>query len=146
MSDAGCQVIGSSLEQFGQVEIFITTADSSIDASGTLHVHGAPRDGYYASGPSRYGANDSTTPGWAVDLSVTANGQFSGTLSLASLVPSDAGAAVQELKINGPLEPSCVPGPDGGVIPASMPVSGGGTFNFPCWQRKGCGDWSAPAQ
>ena len=145
LSDAGCQVIGSSLEQFGQVQIFITTADSSIDVSGTLHVHGAPRDGYYASGPSRY-ANDSTTPGWAVDLSVTANGQFSGTLSFTSLVPSDAGAAVQELKINGPLDPSCVPGPDGGVIRASMPVSGGGTFNFPCWQRKGCGDWSAPTQ
>lgn len=138
LSDAGCQV--TEPQNPYQVQIFITTADSSIDASGALHVRGAPRDGYYASGPSLY-ANNSTAPGWAVDLAVTAGGQLMGTLSEVTSSSLDAGAATQELIISGPLGPSCVPGPDGKPVPASIPVSGGGTFSFPCWQPTGCSDY-----
>ncbi len=142
LSDAGCQVVESGV--IDQVRIFISTADSSIDASGTLHVRSAGRNDSYAAGPGD--TYNPPNPGWAVDLTLTVDGKLTATLSLASADPSDAGAAVQELKINGPLDPSCVPGPDGGVIPASISVSGGGTFSFPCWQRKGCFDWSDPAQ
>lgn len=144
LSDAGCQVAGSGLGQFDQVQIFVSTADSSIDASGTLHVHSAPRNDMYAAGPGDI--YDPPIPGWAVDLTLTADGQLAATLTLASAGSLDAGAVEQELKIKGPLDSSCVPGPNGTVIPASMPVSGGGTFNFPCWQPAGCGDRSDPAQ
>jgi len=129
------------------VEIFLSTADSSIDDSGTLHVHAAPRDDLYAAGPVDFSDCCGVAPGWAVDLTVTAEGQLSATLTLA---PSssldadtlDAGEPAQELKISGPLEPSCLYiHHDGVASPASIPVSGGGVFNFPCWQRPGCGDW-----
>jgi hypothetical protein len=145
LTDAGCQDTGSYL----QVQIFISTADSSIDASGTLHVHSAPRNDIFAAGPGYI--YDPPIPGWAVELTVTTDGQLSATLSMASADSLDAGATVQETKLGGSIEPICgVPAgpngglmlaPDGGVIPASMPVSGGGTFNFPCWKPEGCGDW-----
>lgn len=68
------------------IVIFLTSGEASIDALGNLQVHGAPRDGFYASRPSRYPndvyANDSTTPGWEVDLTLTARGQLTATLSL----------------------------------------------------------------
>lgn len=140
LSDAGCQVVGSGFGPFDQVQIFISTADSSIDASGTLHVHSASRNDIYAAGPGNI--YEPPIPGWSVELTVTANGQLTATLSVGSSSSLDAGAPAQELKIGGRIEPGCVPGPDGQMIPASLPVSGGGTFNFPCWQRTGCSDWA----
>ena len=138
LSDAGCQVIESGSGQFDQVQIFISTADSSIDASGTLHVRSAGRNDMYAAGPGNI--YEPSIPGWAVDLTVTADGQLTAALSSASADSLDAGETAQALNISGHIDPSCVPGPNGQPIPASMPVSGGGTFNFPCWQRTGCGD------
>jgi hypothetical protein len=138
LSGAGCQVVGSGMGRFDQVQIFISTADSSIDASGTLHVHSAPRDDIYAAGPGDI--YNPPVPGWAVDLAVTVDGQLTATLSVASSSSIDAGessssldagVAMQELKISGRIEPGCG---------ASMPVSGGRTFSFPCWQHAGCGD------
>jgi hypothetical protein len=146
-SDAGCREVMSF--GFPEVHVYVAAADSSIDAFGTLHVHSAARSDNYGSGPTAY-------PGWAVDLAVTADGQLTATLSLAVSSGLDAGAgagaggagageggaggvgAMQELELSGRIEPSCVAGPDGGLTPASIPVSGGGTFNLPCWQRTGC--------
>jgi hypothetical protein len=138
-----CQPEGFSLF----VQIFISTADSSTDESGMLHVHGAPRGYLYVGGPVDYSADASPpNPGWAVDLTVTAEGQLSATLTLASSSSLDAGTLdagepAQELKISGPLEPACLYiHQDGVASPASIPVSGGGVFTVPCWQRSGCGD------
>ena len=136
VSDAGCrEEAGSGL----QVQIFISTADSSIDASGALHVHSAARNDIYAAGPGDI--YQPPTPGWAVDLTVTADGQLTATLSVVSSSSLDAGGAMQELKFSGPIQPLCI-GADGKLGPASIPVSGGSTFTFPCWHPKGCFDWS----
>ncbi len=133
LSDAGCRDTSDTGTRF-YVGIYISTADSSIDTSGTLHVRSTGRDDIYASGPADiYGPPD---PGWAVDLSVTKDGELTATLSVASSNSSDAGAEMQQLKFSGPVG-GCIAGPDGGVIPASIPVSGGGTFSLPCWHPSG---------
>ena len=126
-SDAGCQDTGGRL----QVQVFVSTADSSMDASGTLHVHSAPRDDIFAAGPGYI--YDPPIPGWAVDLTLTADGQLTATLSVESSDSLDAGTAVRELRLSGRIQPECG---------ASMPVSGGGTFKFPCWQLTSCGPCS----
>jgi len=144
-ADAGCVVkldfAGSEIDLSGtycqqvqpnnalQVQIFIGAGDTSLDDAGTLHVHVAPRDGSYASGPYSY-ANTSGTPGWAVDLTLTADGHLAATLSAP--VSSD------RLTMSGLVEASCVSGGDGGLAPATIPVSGGGTFSLPCWARGAC--------
>jgi hypothetical protein len=96
---------------------------------GRLHVHVAPRDGAYASGPNPY-PNTSSTPGWAVDLTVTADGQLTATLT----APNSS----DRLTMSGRIESGCVVGSDGGTAPMTIPVSGGGTFTFPCWARGAC--------
>jgi len=127
LSDAGCQ--DTDRETRFYVDIYISAADSSIDASGALHVRSPGRDDIYASGPGDI--NDLPVPGWAVDLTVTADGQLTATLSVTSSSPSDAGADMLQLNFNGPVG-GCVADPDGGVMPATIPVSGGRTFSFPC--------------
>jgi hypothetical protein len=52
LSNHSCQEVAQQTP-YG-VQIYIGADDTSLDAEGTLHVHGAPRDGYYASGPSIY--------------------------------------------------------------------------------------------
>jgi hypothetical protein len=123
--DGGCQAIPNINLQ---VQIFVGAADTSLDASGTLHVHVAPRDGYHASGPYQY-ANTSSTPGWAVDLAVTKDGQLAATLTGPNV--SD------RLTMSGRVE-SCPVGGDGGPVPITIPVNDGGTFTLPCWASGAC--------
>jgi hypothetical protein len=137
LSDAGCQ----SQERRLKAQVFISTNDASIDASGTLHVHGASRDNGLVATTTTWMAgepantNDPTVSGWTVDLTLTADGQLDATFSLDSS-SWDAAATVgaelsaQELTFSGRIQPGC------GL---SMSVSGGGTFKFPCWELTGCG-------
>lgn len=76
LSDAGCRVI-DSWTPYDTVLIFISANDASLDATGALHVLGAPRDGYFASGPILM----STPGGWARDLTLTSDGYLTATLS-----------------------------------------------------------------
>lgn len=101
-TDAGCKQAASQ-GAASQVQIFVGSEDVSTDASGTVHVHVAPRNGYFASGPNIY-ANESTTPGWAVDLTVTADGWMTATLSSGQGPPSNAGPGAQRITISGPVE------------------------------------------
>jgi hypothetical protein len=118
LSDGGCRV--ADPQNTLQVQIFVGAGDTSVDASGTLHVQVAPRVGYYASGPSPY-ANSASTPGWAVDLTVTADGQLVATLT--------APASSDRLTMSGRIQSGCS---------VTIPVIGGGTFSFPCWSRGAC--------
>jgi hypothetical protein len=161
------------------IQIFISKEDSSIDASGSLQVYSAPRDGYFASNPSEF-PNDSGSPGWAVDLTLTTDGKLTATLSYsgplagmtdgpggaagasgasgagggpeagvtgggagASSRSVDAGSLHATITISGPIAPLCgVPGPDGGVIPAVIPVRDGRVFRLPCHPPAGYCDIS----
>ena len=123
-SDAGCKDVPTTAYQ---VQIFVGSEDASMDASGTLHAHSAPRDGYFASGPSLY-LNESTTLGWAVDLSVTADGWMTATLSSPQPNSPDGGGVTRRITISGPLQ--CAGG--------RIPVGGGGSFALPCGPSTGC--------
>jgi hypothetical protein len=127
LSDGGCRPVEPYNSLF--VQIFIGAGDTSLDAAGTLHAHIAPRDGVYASGPS---ANSSipTTLGWTVDLTVTADGHLAATLS--------APGSSDQVTLSGRTQSACVYGGDAGPAPMTIPVSGGGTFGFPCWSRGSC--------
>jgi hypothetical protein len=59
--------------------------------------------------------------GWAVDLTVTADGQLVATLT--------APASSDRLTMRGHIESGCS---------VTIPVIGGGTFSFPCWSRGAC--------
>ena len=115
-----------------QIQIFISQADGTIDDAGSLHVHGVPRDGYFASNPDGY--NASGAHGWGIDLTLTAEGLLAAKLSdngeLANAAQGGANGAAEELQsisIEGPIAPFC------GTLPASN-----GTFRLPCRTVTNC--------
>lgn len=145
-SDAGCTDLWpdpsfpNSL-QYGPrmaIVMYLCAADSSIDDTGALRVHGAPFDGEHASFAL---VNDEGAQ--IVDLRITTDAHVTATLSVANSPADprgmDAGADTYVVTVDGPLRSGESYGVDGGWVPANMHVSDGSIYVFPYWTPRGCG-------
>jgi len=130
-SDLGC-VYDGQMTAKREVYLCIKSADSWVNGVGALHFRQAPHE-VSCIGPQ--GSMD-----WGVDLTLSADGMLSATLSnTPSSAESDA--ALQEVTMSGAIEGAFNSGPSGEIQPVSISVGDGGTFTFPTTSpSRGCGD------